>query len=274
MPFIALGYAWRIGFMLLLIGLLTLILYYHLTLSQPSSFKAFMNTHSFGVRFFFAALGVLITFAWASLFISMWALYSFRKCGLTVAGVAVIVPYQAMSKRGQPPETSILVSQPTNAFSGLYAAFRQRHPYLFVAALMAVLAEFLPVILSNVPYSLTQTLASHNVCARLSIALLTLMIAAVAASFLVRWPRLPVDPRSIAGAAYYIGDSAMAADFTGLSRLDAKEKDQRVKEMGRRYFYGEMLGRSGWRRMGVDSEGGMQGGTAYAGFQLDRDGLR
>ncbi|KAJ9132990.1 Zonadhesin [Pleurostoma richardsiae] len=258
MPFIALGYAWRIGFMLLLIGLLTLILYYHLTLSQPSSFKAFMNTHSFGVRFFFAALGVLITFAWASLFIS----------------VAVIVPYQAMSKRGQPPETSILVSQPTNAFSGLYAAFRQRHPYLFVAALMAVLAEFLPVILSNVPYSLTQTLASHNVCARLSIALLTLMIAAVAASFLVRWPRLPVDPRSIAGAAYYIGDSAMAADFTGLSRLDAKEKDQRVKEMGRRYFYGEMLGRSGWRRMGVDSEGGMQGGTAYAGFQLDRDGLR
>lgn len=69
-PFIALTWWWRLGFIFFLAALFIIILYYHLTLSLRTSFKDFMDSQTFGVRFFFAALGVTIIFCWESIFIS------------------------------------------------------------------------------------------------------------------------------------------------------------------------------------------------------------
>jgi hypothetical protein len=59
----------------------------------------------------------------------------------------------------------------------------------------------------------------------------------------------------------------MLDDFEGVSRLDGKEREQRVGEMGRRYFYGVLMGEAGERRMGVDYDagGGGEEEMAYQG---------
>lgn len=70
LPFMTLRYPWRIAFLLYIIGLLILILYYHLTLRNlDSDFNRFMYSHSFGVRFLFAILGVIVTSCWQAFFI-------------------------------------------------------------------------------------------------------------------------------------------------------------------------------------------------------------
>jgi hypothetical protein len=69
-PFVVLGLAWRLVFLLFLLGLMVFLLYYHLTLDKSSSFKNFMNSQTFGVRFLFAAFGVIISFSWTAFFIS------------------------------------------------------------------------------------------------------------------------------------------------------------------------------------------------------------
>ncbi|KAL8393268.1 hypothetical protein RB595_003161 [Gaeumannomyces hyphopodioides] len=243
--FLALTVTWRVVFAAFLSGIFALVLYYHLTLDRQSEFKAFMDSHSFGVRFLLALAGVVVTFFWLALFSS----------------VTCMAPFKAMARRPQPPERSVLVSRTSNGFYGLYRAARQREPYTFLVALMACLAEALPVVLSNVPYKSTQTLASHVVCARVSLAVLAAMLAVLLASFLLDWPALPADPRSVGGLMYYVTDSYFVGDLQGVSTLDGKARSRRVRELGRRFYYADdFFGRSGLRRRGgIDSDAGLDG---------------
>ncbi|EXF83860.1 hypothetical protein CFIO01_03883 [Colletotrichum fioriniae PJ7] len=246
-PFIALTYWWRIVFILFLLSLFIIILYYHVTLGLRTSFKDFMDSQTFGLRFFLAALGVIIIFCWESIFIS----------------VAIVSPYHHMGRRSQRPESSILLTRPTNGFYGIYAAIINGDIVLMLAAFMSIIAEFLPMLLANVPYNLTQTLSSHNVCFNISLTILVLMIVALGASLFIKWPEMPVDPRSIAGAMYYIDESRMLDDFEGLSQLSSMDRKKKVGELGRRYFYGALTGKHR-RRMGVESVESVED-TVYTG---------
>ena len=179
-------------------------------------------------------------------------------------------PYLQMNQRAQPPERSILISRPTNGFFGVYAAFRERNVFLLLVAVMTVASEFLPILLSNVPHTLTQNETTHVVCSRLSVAILALMVLVILGSLLIKWPHMPVDPRSIAGALYYVSGSTMLPDFEGISRLTTQERARRVREMGKRYFYGDIYTPSGRRRTGVDGDSGFGDDvqTHYVGHQL------
>src|SRR5688572_30067797 len=90
--------------------------------------------------------------------------------------VALITPFKAMKRRPQPADRSVLVTRPTNEFYGIYAAVKQRQPFVAVVAFMTILAEFLPILLSNVPYSLTQVHDSSIICARITIVVLFLQL--------------------------------------------------------------------------------------------------
>ena len=158
-----------------------------------------------------------------------------------------------MAKEPQPASRSILLPWPTNAVSGVWAAARRRSPLLLATALTAVAAELLPVLLANVPFTLTQTYLANVACTHASLAVLGAMVLVLAASLLARWPHMPVDPRSVAGAAYYVADSDMLRDMAGLSTARRGEAERRVAELGRRYFYGRVVGSSGRARMVVDS---------------------
>jgi len=171
-----------------------------------------------------------------------------------------------MGNHAQPPDKSILVTRPTNEFYGLFAAYKQRHVYLFVVSLMTVFSEFLPILLSNVPFSLTQVEISSIICARLTLGILLLMVLTLVASFFIKWPHLPVDPRTIAGAMYYITDSYMLHSFEGMGMLERKDRDGRIRQLGRRYYYGEIVGRSGRRRKAIDADVSLtEADTAYRG---------
>jgi len=188
-----------------------------------------------------------------------------------------MTPYQMMSQRPQPAERSILVSPCTNPFSGVYAAARQRQPFSLAVSLVAALSEFLPLLLSNVPFGLTQTGAAATACATLAAVVLGLMQITAVASFAVRWPPMPVDPRSIAGSMYYVahwesshGIMMLLDDHLvegGVSTLDGKERGRRVRELGRRYYYGLLAGGS-WRRRGVDCDLAGRGGGGTAGGDI------
>ena len=180
----------------------------------------------------------------------------------------MLTPYQLMSRRTQPAARSILLSPATNPFSGIYTAVKQRHLFLFATSFAAILSEFLPVLLSNVPFNLAQPYVAASACAIMAAIFLSILIAVLVSSFFVRYPPMPVDPRSIAGAMYYVSQSHMLSDFDGISNLETKERENRVKAMGRRYFYGVLVGGT-WRRMGVDYDMGPSESvvTAYPGAQ-------
>jgi fluoride exporter len=175
-----------------------------------------------------------------------------------------------MAKHSQPPEKSILLTRPTNGFYGVYSALREGNPFLLLVALMTILSEFLPILLANVPYNLTQSELTHVICARMTISILGLMIITVAISAFIKWPHMPVDPRSIAGAMYYVSEAHMLADFEGMSRMNSKDREKRIREIGTRYFYGDVMSSTGGRRMGVDGEGGLgMNATPYVGYQMN-----
>ena len=67
-----------------------------------------------------------------------------------------------------------------------------------------------------------------------------------------RDPVLPRAPENIAAVALSVCGSRMVGGFEGLAVVDGKTRDRRVREMGRRYWGGEMLGVDGVVRWGVD----------------------
>jgi hypothetical protein len=86
----------------------------------------------------------------------------------------------------------------------------------------------------------------------LSIAVLVVMMLAVAGSLAVRWPHMPVDPRTVAGAMYYLCDSDMLMSFDGLAGVEMRDRDWMVKSMCVHYRFGTMMGVSGKERIGID----------------------
>ncbi|KAF4980303.1 hypothetical protein FZEAL_3674 [Fusarium zealandicum] len=235
-PFMVLGLAWRLVFLLFLLGLMVFLLYYHLTLDKQSGFKTFMNSQTFGVRFLFAAFGVIISFSWTAFFIS----------------IAMVVPYQIMSYSPQSASNSVLLTRPTNGVSGLWSALKHGQLFPALVALMTILSEFMPILLANIPYSLSQVRISHDICVRISVGILALMALTIMISFIIRWPDMPVDPRSVAGAMYYVSESVMVDHFSGMASMDNKQREQRIRELGGTYLYGKLTTRTGEKRPAVE----------------------
>lgn len=228
---------WGRGVLLFILACVMIIATYYETTSLNSGFERFMNSSGFGVRFFFTALGVVIGGCMETFFRS----------------VAIILPYQQLSKCALPAERSILLSPPTNAFYGLYSAFRQRSIFFGFVAFASILAELvLPVTLSHVPFSHLDTYETQLVCAWLSISILSLMILVILCSFLIRWPHMPVDPRTIAGAMFYVCDSWMLGTMEGMATLGKKERDSIIHAQRLRYEFANSVGVSGKERMNVD----------------------
>ncbi|KAI1337363.1 hypothetical protein F5Y15DRAFT_391163 [Xylariaceae sp. FL0016] len=236
LPFLMLGYAGRLSLLFVLCGLLVLILYYNNT-GGDTPFERFMDSESFGVRFLFTGVGVVISFFWASFFNS----------------IAIISPYQLLSDRPQLARHSILLAPPTNAVSGLRSAIRRRHGFLAVVAVTSLLSEVLTIFLTNIPFRVTQTFLVHTICTWSAVGILFIMVLVVLGSFCVTWPHMPLDPSTVAGAMYYVCDSWMLGQFEGLSVMRRPERDARVRSLGARYEFGEMGGVEGTRRIGVDS---------------------
>ncbi|KAJ0119814.1 hypothetical protein J7T55_014019 [Diaporthe amygdali] len=235
-PFVLLTW-WGRCCLLFVFACVFIILTYYENTSISSGFERFMDSRGFGVRFFFTALGVIFGACMETFFRS----------------VAIISPYQQLSKQQLPAERSILLSPPTNAFYGMYSAFQQRSPFLGAVSFTTVLAElFLPVTLSHVPFSHLDTYETQLVCAWFSITILALMILVIVYSFFIQWPHMPVDPRTIVGAMFYVSDSWMLSTMEGMSTLRKKDRDRIMRAQRFRYGFGYAEGTSGNGRTGLN----------------------
>jgi len=175
-------------------------------------------------------------------------------------GVALLSPFYLLSRAPQPAQRTVLWPAPTNAFSGIWQAARQRNAVLGTAAGMAVAGELMPILLSNVPFRETQAWQTHVVCSGLVVGIVGTMWLVVAGSFGVQWPHMPVDPRTIAGAMFYVCDSRMLSAFEGLGVAGRREVEARVGSLGLRFeLGGDMVGMSGRTRIGVDALPGRAG---------------
>ncbi|KAK4171386.1 hypothetical protein QBC36DRAFT_315831 [Triangularia setosa] len=195
-------------YLFFLCGLLTLILYYELTIFEDPTatpFKWFMDSQTPGPRILFTAFGVLVSFIWDHLFLN----FSKR------------ATYCRMAQRNQPAALSILQTRPTNVFAGLWRAIRQRDSLTGSIALAGILSKFLPVFLSSTPFTAAQTWITHEICTWGAVAILIIMIVVLLShTMLVKWPYMPAAaPDSLACCLYYVCDSAMLRDFEGLSML-------------------------------------------------------
>ncbi|KAM0240364.1 hypothetical protein ACHAPO_002260 [Fusarium lateritium] len=223
--FMALSFWYRFTFLVFLICLLGFVGYYHFvdTFGKlPENMKKLMESQDFGVRFVYSALGVIVIFCWEFLFTS----------------VAVITPYRRMAEDPQVPTRSVLMTPATNPVSGVFVALRIRDPLLFFTAFTTVLAQFLPILLANVPYNRTQTSDAHEICSRLSIGILLVMVVAMLSSLLVKWPDLPVDPSSLAGALWYVSDAPWVRGLEGVAAMSANKRKNAVQSLGGRWTYG------------------------------------
>ncbi|KAK3368576.1 hypothetical protein B0H63DRAFT_78042 [Podospora didyma] len=140
-----------------------------------------------------------------------------------------------MANQGQKPAaTSFFITRPTDEFHGLYAALKhQKSPLLTAIAAVSILAKSLPILMSNIGYTLQQTYISFLICARASIGILSIMVLALIASMFVKWPSLPVDPRTIASTLYYVADSDMIVqNLKGLGDLGGNERAKSSRRWG------------------------------------------
>ncbi|RGP78055.1 hypothetical protein FLONG3_3890 [Fusarium longipes] len=239
--FMALSFWYRFTFLVFLVCLLGFVGYYHFVDTfgnLPKNMKKLMESQDFGVRFVCSALGVIVVFCWEFLFTSKSILRIYPYLSLIFKGVAVITPYRRMAEEPQVPTRSVLMTPATNPVSGLFVALRIRDPLLFFTAFTTVLAQFLPILLANVPYNRTQTSDAHEICSRLSIGILLVMVVAMLSSLSVKWPDLPVDPRSLAGALWYVSDAPWVRGLEGVAAMSANKRKIAVQGLGGRWTYG------------------------------------
>ncbi|TGJ78783.1 hypothetical protein E0Z10_g9980 [Xylaria hypoxylon] len=216
-------------------GVLILVLYYAKT-GGDTAFERFIDSDTFGVRILFSSLGVIISLFWSSF----------------LSAVAIMTSYQMLAERPQEASQSILLAPPTNAFSGLWHAARTRRAFLGIVSLASIFSLSLSIFLSNIPFKVTQTFFVVELCIWTAVGIMSFMVLIILSSFFVKWPHMPVDPSTIAGAMYYICDTSVVGRFEGLSTLDKKERDRTVTNMALLYKFGETTSASGGSRIGLD----------------------
>jgi len=167
-----------------------------------------------------------------------------------------VSPYKAMYESPQPARRSVLLPPPDEAFTGLADAIKRRHPFFIIVALTAVLSEFLPVLLSQVPWRVTEVEMAQKFGIFGSIGILAFMIIVVVGSFAVKWPYLPVDPSTMAGTMYYVYDSAsVLGAFEGTALMDRRKKDYEAGKLRDGFVLREIRDRNGRERMRIETVG-------------------
>lgn len=168
--------------------------------------------------------------------------------------------YRRLSKRPQKAQYCILEAPSTNVWTGLGRSLRRGDLFSAAVAFSGVLAKFTPILLANIPYASTVTWSSHQVCTWMSVAILLIMaLVLIVSLFFIDWPYMPVETDTIAGAMYYLCDSAMLGDAARgqFGNGDEKGNDMTNPRNGlgsgaAKFSYGKMTGVSGKTRIAVD----------------------
>jgi hypothetical protein len=144
-----------------------------------------------------------------------------------------------LSHQGASPRPTILLHRHTTALTALLPAFWQGHTTTALVAFTAILAEFLVVALSGLPYRSGQLADEFFICGVSALVILAVMILTIAA---VAWwrrnlPHLPRKPDTAGSVMTYCADSRMVDDFAGVEQMKGRARDRYVEDLGRLYEY-------------------------------------
>jgi hypothetical protein len=165
-------------------------------------------------------------------------------------------PYHRLSREPQ-PLAELQRSQATTAFTGFWVAVTRRDFLGSTISFVAILSTFIPILMSNIPFRISLTLTTHLVCTWMTVGILVLMILVMLGLVARRWPYIPVEPNSIAGCLYYMCDSEMLDDMAVQASTRNDDESSSCSTTSLMYRYGNMVGKSGTQRVGVNYDGNM-----------------
>lgn len=159
-----------------------------------------------------------------------------------------------LSHQDAPPKKSILLPKHTTALTALIPSLFRKQSTTFIVAFTSILAEFLVVALSGLPYRSGQLADEFFFCGVTALVILAVMVLVIAAVNFWRraLPHLPRKPDSAGNVMTYLADSKMVNDFEGVERMGNKQRDAWIETLGKRYEYALRRRDDGRVRWAVD----------------------
>ncbi len=171
------------------------------------------------------------------------------------------MPYYKLYWGNRSAKASIMRPYATNPYAALGPSLRQGHVLVAAASLVSILCDFLPVLLSHLPFTRTTTWKAHEICTRMSLAVLALMVVVLVILLVhsvARRPMLFFHPSLIRdcplfGAMILGSDSPqMLRYLDGLSVMSEKEVADAVGRWGVQFRLGSAEHRSDGCHAGIN----------------------
>lgn len=234
-----------------LIVLAVVIIYYRLTPdNQPLG--RFLSSQSFGPRFLFSAVGVIINFLWVAIFTKY----------------LLLAPYLAMAKGPSISSKSIALPYASASYTHFVSSVASLRYLAVGISFSTILSDFLPLVLANVPFDRTTTWDAYVASTWVSVGLISFMVIVLLAMIAV----LLLEPHSrfistkrvqknpIKFILHTLNNSPdLMAHLHSLSELSTRERNRRVYDLSLRYEFVESSheGQNGFRpRIVVSSSTG------------------
>jgi hypothetical protein len=208
-----------------LIAVLIMILYYRF-IGKPGTnnpFEDFMNSQSFGIRFFMTCIGLSIQLYWGSV----------------EKHLRSIAPYVAMASKGDATaDNSVLIRTPSHPVVGLFYASSWHQPVLGLVTVCAVLSEVLVITLNTVPFSTSSAYLAFELSVYISTGIIGLMIITIPLVLVwqmrVKRTWVARAPECIAEVLAMLDDN-LRSMFGDLRELEKTRRDEIVRNWKYRY---------------------------------------
>ncbi|KAF2665464.1 hypothetical protein BT63DRAFT_459042 [Microthyrium microscopicum] len=239
------AFALDVMFVAYLIGLLAIVGVHIANVDKTSLMDIFQGS-SVGKRIFFAVLAAVVSI----------------NLGRIERDTQTLTPYAELRNLNATPKETILLRRHTIPLTSILPMLLNRHYFAFTVAFAALLAEFLIITLSGLPYRPGQLRSEFVFCAISSCIILVNLIIVMIGSMVWRAfvvPELPRKPDNVASVMTYVCESRMVRDFAGLERASQKERDKAIISLDKRYGYGMVEKQVGKKSWAVDDMGGNAG---------------
>ncbi|KAH6999276.1 hypothetical protein EDB80DRAFT_724531 [Ilyonectria destructans] len=228
-------------FTLGLIGLTTIIVYYRLT-KDNQAFGRFLSSQSFGPRFLFSIVGVVINFLWVTIF----------------TRYLLFAPYLELVNGPSVSSKSIALSYSSDSYTCFFSGLTSRRFLAVGISFCTILSDFLPLTLANIPFDRTTTWNAYVASTWVSVGQLSVMITVllIIIGIILLQPHgrfistKEVQENTLKFILYTLNSSPdLMNRLHSLSELSMRQRNERVKMLDLRYELVEVSygGQGGFR---------------------------
>ena len=189
---------------LLTIGLFGVILAYQMN-STNNGFERFMDAQTFGPRFLFTSVGILLNSQWTRLERRSVVFEPFAEA------------HKNTHKDGRASaESTVHASRPLIPVTTLATSLWRRNFIPALLAFTALLGEALTIVLPGIPYDANQEYLASNISRYIALGILSFMLLVMVGYWtgkVMRWSssmKLPKDPNTLGAMMMYVAGTRMA----------------------------------------------------------------